>query len=276
MQPLFQVMANMLKCSHLRMRLLAVFVFCMPTLASANLIDQDWVVGGDTFQFSLIDTSTGLEWLDVGVTYSVSYDTVVNNHIAPGGIYEGFRYATADEVLHLWEQAGISNTQHVWQDIGEWNAVQNLGIRLGPTFLGELPLSGGHVLGMVEGGPQIPSDQRWVMELAFANDDVSTRTSNEFYTRDITSADNHYGSYLVRTAGVPSVPNGDINGDWQVNAADVLLAQRALLGQSILSAEEFLRGDVAPLIDGVSSPNGVIDLGDVLIISRKALGSVNF
>jgi len=274
-------MDNILKYGHLRIRLLTVvtacvYSVCTPALAHADLIDQDWVVGGDTYQFSLIDTSTGLEWLDVSVTYDVSYETVVNNHLAPGGTYEGFRYATADEVLHLWSQAGITNTQHVWQNMGEWNAVQDLGIRLGTTFLGELPISGGHVLGMVDSGPPLPSNQRWVMELAFALDDVSTRTSNEFYTRDITLADSHYGSYLVRKAVAPSVLNGDINGDWQVNAADVLLAQRVLHGQLILSDEQFLRGDVAPLISGVPSPNGVIDLGDVLAISRKALGQVNF
>ena len=89
------------------------------------------------------------------------------------------------------------------ENIGEWNVVENLGIRLGTTFLGELPHSGGHVLGMVEGGQPLPSDHRWVMELAFALDGVSTRTSNEFYTRNITSADSHFGSYLVRTTFVP-------------------------------------------------------------------------
>jgi len=84
------------------------------------------------------------------------------------------------------------------------------------------------------------------------------------------------GSDPLDPASVPTIPNGDINGDGQVNAVDVLLAQRALLGQPTLTTEQFLRGDVAPLVGGVPSPNGVFDLGDVLIINRKALGQVNF
>ena len=187
----------------MRKSIIGVIALVISTSVNADLIDNNWVINGDAFQFSMIDTSTNLEWLDVSFTYNVSYNFVINNYLAPGGQYEGFRYATTDEVLHLWSQAGITNTQHVWQDVGEWDAAQNLGGRLGTTILGELPVSGAHVLGMVEGGPSLPSDQRWVMELSFALDGVSTRTSNEFYARDIALADSHYGSYLVRTSVVP-------------------------------------------------------------------------
>ena len=53
------------------------------------------------------------------------------------------------------------------------------------------------------------------------------------------------GSDPLDPASVPTIPDGDINGDGQVNTADVLLARRAVLeGSSILTAEQFLRGDV--------------------------------
>ncbi len=71
-------------------------------------------------------------------------------------------------------------------------------------------------------------------------------------------------------------PNGDINGDGIVNVVDVLLAQRAILGSLTLTPEQFLRGDVAPLVGDVPSPNGEFNTGDLLIIQRKALGLVNF
>ncbi|MDQ1362511.1 MAG: hypothetical protein QG652_371, partial [Pseudomonadota bacterium] len=35
-------------------------------------------------------------------------------------------------------------------------------------------------------------------------------------------------------------------------------------------------GDVAPLVNGVPSPDGVFNLGDLLIITRKAIGSAEY
>jgi hypothetical protein len=48
------------------------------------------------------DTVTGLQWLDVTVSADRSFDDVVGNdgmnEFAPGGDFEGFRHATADEL----------------------------------------------------------------------------------------------------------------------------------------------------------------------------------
>ena len=75
----------------------------------------------------------------------------------------------------------------------------------------------------------------------------------------------------------PSYPSdGDLNADGSVNAVDVLLANRILLGDLGASPEQQIRGDVAPLVGGVPAPDGVINLGDVLQIQRKALGVINF
>ncbi len=71
-------------------------------------------------------------------------------------------------------------------------------------------------------------------------------------------------------------PNGDINGDGIVNIVDILLAQRAVLGSLVLTPEQQLRGDVAPLVGGIPTPNGVLNAGDLLLIQRKALGNVNY
>ncbi len=70
--------------------------------------------------------------------------------------------------------------------------------------------------------------------------------------------------------------SGDVNGDGFVNVADVLLAQRIVLGELPLTTNRRLRGDVAPLMGGAPDPNGSFDLGDVLIIQRKVMGLVNF
>ena len=78
------------------------------------------------------------------------------------------------------------------------------------------------------------------------------------------------------TVATPTLADGDINGDGQVNAVDVLLAQRIVTGDYIPTAAEFVRGDVAPLSGGVPFPNGELNAGDVLLIQRKALGLINF
>ena len=72
-------------------------------------------------------------------------------------------------------------------------------------------------------------------------------------------------------AGSAPVP-GDVNIDGEVNTADVLLAQRALMGAVTLSDEQAFRANVAPLSGGVPAPDDSFDLGDVLVIQRMALG----
>jgi len=86
------------------------------------------------------------------------------------------------------------------------------------------------------------------------------------------------GSNPLDPASIPGYGNipGDINGDGVVNAGDVLLATRIVTGQIIPTASEFLRGDVAPLTGGTSTPDGSMNAGDLLLIQRKALGLVSF
>lgn len=74
----------------------------------------------------------------------------------------------------------------------------------------------------------------------------------------------------------PAVVAGDLSGDGVVDVADLALAERILLGQVSPTADQLARGDVAPLINGLSQPDGVFDTGDFLLIQRKALGAVNF
>jgi len=73
---------------------------------------------------------------------------------------------------------------------------------------------------------------------------------------------------------------GDINDDGAVNAADVLMATRDVLGLIDLTDAESVRGNLAPLANGapqyppVGSPD--LDLPDLLLIQRKALGEVSY
>jgi hypothetical protein len=67
------------------------------------------------------------------------------------------------------------------------------------------------------------------------------------------------------------LPSGDLDGDG-VTIADALAALRATVGLDILSVEQGLRVDVAPLENGVPAPDGSVTEVDALLILRKALG----
>ncbi|MDX2319395.1 MAG: thrombospondin type 3 repeat-containing protein, partial [Moritella sp.] len=84
----------------------------------------------------------------------------------------------------------------------------------------------------------------------------------------------YIGSDPLDKQSIPA--DGDINGDDTVNVIDLLLATQAALGLKTLTADEQLRGDVAPLNSGVPVPDGLFNTADLLLIQRKVFGLVNF
>lgn len=71
---------------------------------------------------------------------------------------------------------------------------------------------------------------------------------------------------------------GDINDDRLVDAADRLLASRAVLGLMTLSDAERARGKIAPLVNGIPHPaaNAPVNAADLLLLERKAQGVVGY
>lgn len=59
----------------------------------------------DTNNDSFIDTSTGLEWMDFGITNNQSFD-YVSSQLVVGGVYEGWRLPNVEEVLAMWWNIG--------------------------------------------------------------------------------------------------------------------------------------------------------------------------
>jgi hypothetical protein len=75
-----------------------------------------------------------------------------------------------------------------------------------------------------------------------------------------------YGSDPLSASDTPEdnhINNGDINGDDEVDAADVLLAIRIVLNQHTPTSEELVRADMVP--------NGVINGGDLVRILQAAM-----
>jgi large repetitive protein len=71
-------------------------------------------------------------------------------------------------------------------------------------------------------------------------------------------------------------PTGDINGDGKVDISDALKALRIAVGLESGTTDDLLRGDVAPLQNGVPAPDGVIDIADAVVILRKVVGLINW
>ena len=81
------------------------------------------------------------------------------------------------------------------------------------------------------------------------------------------------GSDPNNSSSIPANASGDINNDGSVNTGDVLLATRFVLGTLTPDSNQRLRADVAPVINNVSVPDGILNAADLLIIQRRALAS---
>lgn len=71
---------------------------------------------------------------------------------------------------------------------------------------------------------------------------------------------------------IPGVSSGDINGDGNVDAIDILLATRMSLGPLAPTTNQLLRGDVAPQVGGVAVPDGAINISDLIVIQQWVFG----
>jgi len=69
---------------------------------------------------------------------------------------------------------------------------------------------------------------------------------------------------------------GDADGSGVVNAADVLLLTRAVLGLVVLADDQKARVDIAPVNAGVPSPDGRLTPGDLVVVERILTGQASY
>ena len=74
--------------------------------------------------------------------------------------------------------------------------------------------------------------------------------------------------------GTTMVPDGDLGSGVTINDAYTALLLSA--GIVPVTPGDLAHGDCAPLVGGRPQPNGVIDIGDAVVILRKALGTVTW
>jgi|GEM_PF-1711884 len=90
----------------------------------------------------------------------------------------------------------------------------------------------------------------------------------------------YLGSVLVNTTiAYPALcvsPDGDINEDGKVDLADVLMCYRVLLNNGVLTGSQMGHADVAPLVGGIPSSDGLFTPGDLVVIMSKVTGAISF
>jgi hypothetical protein len=94
---------------NVRIRTLALSTALVLTLvgpAAADLVSEDSDFGENTVTF---DTETGLRWLDITESRARSYETILAA-LEPAGEFEGYRFATEEEVTTLFVNAGIDTS----------------------------------------------------------------------------------------------------------------------------------------------------------------------
>ena len=75
---------------------------------------------------------------------------------------------------------------------------------------------------------------------------------------------------------VKQTRSGDLNGDHVIDTSDALRALRIAAGLVAPTANDLAYGDVAPIVNGVPQPDGRIDIGDVVVILRRAVGLITW
>ena len=89
------------------------------------------------------------------------------------------------------------------------------------------------------------------------------------------SAGNQAAESGPSTTFIVDNSSGDFDGNG-VDVNDALKALRISAGLDSPTAQDRALGDVAPLVNGSPRPDGKIDIGDVIVILRKAVGLVSW
>lgn len=155
------------------------------------------------------DTLSGLDWLDVTETVGLSYNSV-SAQFGNGGTYEGWRYATSDEVAQLvsnWigENISILYTDHVSPDNPQDN-LKGLIDLLNPLYSSNDNVS---INGLVEDTFELDPDIfRLILVLDYNMQDNVAHYQSAFFVDYVSdnSDDNGFGSFLIRNTQISVVP----------------------------------------------------------------------
>ena len=176
---------------------LVAFLFC----ASSRGALVSRAHGGFGADALTLDTQTGLSFLDLTFTRNRTYLEVAAQ-LAPGGLFDGFRYATLSEVHTLFLNAGITQF-----DVGTTGALVNYAAADALLdHLGVLSvLNSGGLTGRTTNGfvaPLLAGNTVKAIHLSARESGgvpAWGRADLNFFSPAATFRSNGYGSYLIAT-----------------------------------------------------------------------------
>ena len=174
---------------------LAISVLVLSANVNAAVISVDWQSTGDNLMTR--DTNSGLDWLDLTETNSMSYDTV-SAQLGTGGQFEGWRYATSAEVVTLWSNFGVHLNQF-YSGSGPFDPSIDDAARLLGNIWFEARRSGSGLLGLTA-TTSSSGNRAWMG--AYNSTSAVYYTDGSHWTSDYGSSV-QTGSFLVQTSPVP-------------------------------------------------------------------------
>ena len=234
--------------------LFLICLFFYSVSSHAALISRDWITVNDAAL--TYDTDTGLEWLDITVTAGFSYNEVTAE-LGVGGAYEGFEFASRQQVIDLFLAVDLQEIPNF--PSAEGSKIQELLSYWGVTwYLG----TGERTEFLTSNTSGLLSDEHWTGRV-FWLEGGDTGATATIYVRDDDYKGFTIGSALVRPA-VSVIIDGDVNDSKSVNVGDLLLILQVVLKEPVTPGIDPGRADLYPS----GAPDGIINLSDLILLQK--------
>lgn len=165
------------------------------SLRVAALVSEDSRFGAGTITR---DTATGLGWLDVTLSTSISYDEILLE-LVPGGAFEEFRLATSAELLEFWVNAGINIEVGFFSEFTTENFLPIVDLQALVGVTGQGSLGGGNFFDLTNGFIEsVPDSRGFITAGSLGADPDPTLTARPSFGLTLPDTSGPlFGSFLV-------------------------------------------------------------------------------
>jgi len=184
----------------IRRLLVVVSLSFMCSPLQAGVITGDWMTFGDAKL--TIDTAQGLEFLDLTESRGRSFNEV-SAELGVNGDFEGFRFATEQEVVNLINNIGWSQVVTAGGFFGQSNGVSNEAQTI-ISFLGATSFAGSEV--STVGLTSTAISSTFVRVVSVIDELTPFRGLDVVRTDGVTTKENPTASFLVRASSSSTVP----------------------------------------------------------------------